>query len=73
MYQVQGQQYTLHWGYNMEPLSKEELKAATKEALHEWLEEKWSQFGKWSLKGMFAILIAGASAVYLWTHGGKLL
>jgi hypothetical protein len=57
----------------MEQLSKEELKAATKEALHEWLDDKWAAFGKWTLKGLAAMLVAASAAIILWTHGGKLV
>lgn len=51
---------------NMTP---EQQKQAIKEALEEWLDKQFTAFGKWSLKGIVAIALAGL--VYLWamTHG----
>lgn len=46
-----------------EHLDKEEMKAAVREALKEWLDEKFIAFGKWSLHGLLAMCLAGG--VYL--------
>lgn len=48
---------------------KEMHKQAIKEALQEWLDKQFIMFGKWSLKGIGAVALAGL--VYLWavTHG----
>lgn len=40
-------------------MSEEELKRVTKEALKEWLDEKFMSFGKWSIG---AIAAAGLAA-----------
>lgn len=53
----------------MTELTKEEAKAAVKEALHEWLEEKYAQFGRWSLHGILAIALAVLAYFFLSTNG----
>lgn len=45
------------------PLDKDTTKEAVKEALKEWLDEKYMTFGKWSLHGILAMVLAGG--VYL--------
>ena len=50
---------------NMTP---EELKQANKEAFKEWLDEKFSDFGKWTAKSLAALLF-GMVVVYLVNHG----
>ena len=52
----------------MENMSKEEYKALVKEAIGEWLDAKYSQFGKWTIHGLVAMML-GAIAVYLVSHG----
>jgi|TARA_B100001094_G_scaffold319852_1_gene365231 hypothetical protein len=47
----------------MKPNPKE-TKEAIKEGLTEWLEDKFSEFGKLSLKAILALLVAGL--VYFW-------
>lgn len=47
----------------MPTLTPEEQKNALKQALKEWLDEQFSEFGKWALKGILAAALAGA--VYL--------
>lgn len=42
----------------------EETKQAIKEGLQDWLNEKFSEFGKFSLRGIFALMLVGL--VYLW-------
>lgn len=37
----------------------DDMKDAIKEALHEWLDLKFMQFGKWTAGG-FAVLVFGA-------------
>jgi hypothetical protein len=48
---------------------KELNKQAMKEGLQEWLDKKFMEFGKWSLKGITAMALVGL--VYLWasSHG----
>tara|TARA_R110002020_G_scaffold365517_1_gene577699 strand:- start:3 stop:164 length:162 start_codon:yes stop_codon:yes gene_type:complete len=45
-------------------MNQEDQKQAIKEGLQEWLNDKFSEFGKLSLKGVLAILLA--ALVYLW-------
>ena len=52
----------------MENMSKEEYKALVKEAIGEWLDTKYSQFGKWTLHGLVATML-GIIVVYLVSHG----
>jgi|TARA_R110000803_G_scaffold87355_2_gene153981 hypothetical protein len=48
----------------MEKFNKDEHKQAIKEGLQEWLDEKFVEFGKMSLKGFLALILA--ALVYLW-------
>ena len=50
-------------------LDREEQKEIVKEAIREWLDEKYSSFGKWTLHGVLASVL-GAVAYYLVAHGG---
>lgn len=49
-------------------LSREETKAIVKEAISEWLEGKYAQFGKYTLHGLAAAALAAAT-YFLATHG----
>lgn len=49
------------------PVDKELQKAAIKEAISEWLDDKFSQFGKWTFYGLMAAGFAGM--VYLALKG----
>ena len=42
----------------------EETKQAIKEGLQDWLNDKFSEFGKFSLRGILALMLVGL--VYLW-------
>lgn len=53
----------------MDNLDREEQKAIVKEAIREWLDEKYSAFGKWTLHGLLAACL-GALAYWLAVHGG---
>jgi|TARA_R110002033_G_scaffold63148_4_gene114173 hypothetical protein len=46
-------------------MSPEDQKKAIKEGLQEWLDDKFVEFGKLSMKGIIAILLV--SLVYLWS------
>ena len=53
-------------------MTKEEddvKKALIKEALQEWLDKQFTMVGKWTVKGLISMAIAGV--VYLWlsSHG----
>ena len=47
----------------------DEQKRLIKEALKEWLDEKFSQFGKWSAMAFFILVFAGLVALVLWSQG----
>jgi len=55
--------------YFMGQLTKEEAKQAMKEALNEWLDKQWAQFGKWTAGGLVSLAIAGLAYAYQKTHG----
>ena len=38
-------------------MNPDDQKEAIKEALSEWLDDKFSEFGKWSLKGWLLLLL----------------
>ena len=50
-------------------MTPEEQKEVLKEALREWLDEKFASFGKWSLGGICAILLCLLAYFWLTTHG----
>lgn len=50
---------------------KELYKEAHKEMINEWLEEKFSQFGKWSAAAFGAMIAAAVLYFTLWAHGWK--
>lgn len=52
----------------MDDFNRDEQKAIVKEAIHEWLDEKYATFGKWTLHGILAAAI-GAGAYFLAGHG----
>lgn len=53
----------------MPELDRDEQKEIVKEAIREWLDEKYSAFGKWTLHGIMAAGL-GTLAYFLATHGG---
>lgn len=53
----------------MPELDREEQKAIVKEAIREWLDEKYTAFGKWTLHGLLAAAL-GFLAYFLAIHGG---
>jgi hypothetical protein len=50
-------------------LSVEETKAALKEALKEWLDEKFAVFGKWSMGTIGAAAVFALGYFILSTNG----
>lgn len=50
-------------------MTHEEQKAIVKEAIGEWLDDKFRAFGKWSAGGIAAAALA-ALAYFIFTHGG---
>ena len=45
-------------------MTPNEHKQAIKEGLSEWLDDKFSEFGRFSMKGLFAMALV--ALVYLW-------
>lgn len=50
-------------------IDREDQKRIIKEAIREWLDEKYAAFGRWSFDGILAAAL-GALGYYLATHGG---
>jgi len=44
-------------------------KEIVKEALKEWLDEKFATFGKWTATGLAAVMLAGLMYLWLNTNG----
>lgn len=40
-----------------------------KEAIREWLDEKYAAFGKWSIRAIGVTALAGLLYFYVATHG----
>ncbi len=51
----------------MPPIDREAQKEAIKEAITEWMDEKFAEFGKWTFRGLIAAAFAGC--VYLGSLG----
>ena len=50
---------------------RNEMKAAAKEAIKEWLDEKFATFGKWSLTTLAALGLAALVYFILLANGWK--
>ena len=57
---------------NTDPIDPDDLKKAVKEALKDWLNEKASDFGWWSVKYLGALVLSGLVYAYFTSHGWKL-
>lgn len=51
------------------PLTKDETKAAMKEAIKEWLDERFIMFGKWSLITFATCIFAAFIYFVAWMSG----
>lgn len=51
----------------MPPLDREAQKEVLKEAIHEWLNEQFALFGRWTFYGLMAMAFAGC--VYMALKG----
>ena len=51
------------------PLDKNETKEAVKEAIKEWLDEKYASFGKWSFHGLMAATLVGGVYLFMISQG----
>ena len=45
------------------------MKEVVKETLREWLDEKFTQFGKWSFYGLVAMFLAGIVWIFMLQNG----
>jgi hypothetical protein len=50
-------------------LTRDEVKAAMKEALHEWLDKQWAYMGKWTFGGIASTALGALVYAYFKTHG----
>lgn len=64
-----GETYHHREGMPRRWLDKEATKDAVKEALKEWLDAKYSAFGKWSLHGLLAMLLAVIVYLFMIQNG----
>jgi hypothetical protein len=46
-----------------------EIKALLKEALKEWLDEKYAAAGRWTVNGLLVALVGAACWMILWKAG----
>lgn len=53
-------------------LDRESQKEAIKEAISEWLDARFADVGRWTVKGLIAAALAGLLYAYLITKGFKL-
>jgi len=53
-------------------LDRESQKEAIKEAISEWLDARFADVGRWTLKGLVAATLAGGLYAYLITKGFRL-
>ena len=52
-------------------LDRETQKEAVKEAITEWLDTQFATVGRWTVRGIIAVGLAGLLYAYLVTHGFK--
>lgn len=50
-------------------LSGEEVKAAFKEAMREWLDDKYRELGKWTARGFLAAVVTALGYMILVMNG----
>ncbi len=55
----------------MSDVTPEEQKAILKEALQEWLDAKYSEFGRWTMNGIMAAALS-ALVLFLVNHGAQI-
>ena len=55
----------------MPNISPEEQKKIMKEAMQEWLDSKYAEFGKWTMRGLVAAVLV-ALVTFLSGHGYKI-
>jgi len=50
-------------------LTRDEFKAAMKDALKEWLDGKFAEFGRWSLGAFIAAVVGALTLLILHANG----
>ncbi len=50
-------------------MEKQERKEIVKEALKEWLDDKFAAFGKWTAVSLAAVIMAALFYFVLWING----
>lgn len=53
------------------PMTKDEMREAVKDGIRDFLDEKFRQFGKWSLGGLAAMGLAALIYVILTFNGWR--
>lgn len=53
----------------MTGFSKDEMKEVTKEALKEWLDEKFTTFGRWTFRALASVAFVGLIYFVLKSNG----
>ena len=48
---------------------RKERKEIVKEAINEWLEDKFTQVGRWTVAGLMAAVVALIGYLVLWSNG----
>lgn len=55
--------------YMNDPATKEERRSIIKAAIDEWLNDQFAQFGKWTMRGLVAMLFGALVWIYLQSKG----
>lgn len=50
-------------------MDRDEFKQVTKEALKEWLDEKYAEFGKWSFRAIVAAVFTALTYFIMQMNG----
>jgi hypothetical protein len=53
----------------MPDIDKQVQKDAIKEALREWLNDQYAEFGKWTARSIVAVVLAGLVWFWASSHG----
>lgn len=52
-------------------MTKDEMKAAAKEAITEWLDAKLADFGRWSIMAIGAAALGALAYAIIWSQGWR--
>lgn len=58
-------------GFAVPDLNKDEQKQVIKQALREFLDEKYAEFGKWSAGAFIGLALAALVYLILWANGWR--